>query len=95
MLEAIVGPVDDLVDRERRRRSLGVVAVPRGKRFGHLVQPFVEQLGGPRIERREAADDPAGALRDDELRVRHDEQRRSDYGDAESLEDRWQAHLIP
>ena len=58
VLEPVVRAVDDLVDRERRRGPLGMVAVPGGERLGDLVQPFVEQLGGPRVQRREAADDP-------------------------------------
>ena len=58
LLEAVVGAVDDLVDRERRRRALGMIAVPRRERFGDLVEPFVEQRGRARVERRKAADDP-------------------------------------
>ena len=42
VLEAVVGAMDDLVDRERRGGPLGMVAVPGGERFGDLVQPFVE-----------------------------------------------------
>jgi hypothetical protein len=67
--------MDDLVDRERRGRPLGVVAVVLGQCFGDFVKPFVELRCRTRVERREAADDPGGALRDDEFWTGDDEQR--------------------
>jgi hypothetical protein len=77
--EPVVGAVDDLVDRERRGRPVGMVAVVRGKRLGDFVKPLVELRGGARIERREAADDAGRALGDHQLRVGNDEQGRADH----------------
>ena len=48
------------------------------ERLGDLGQPFVELRRGPRIERRHRADDAGLALRDHELGIADDEQRRAD-----------------
>ena len=87
-----VGAVDDLVDRIRRRRRLGMVAVPGGQLLGDPVQPFVEQALRPRVQRREGADDPRLALGDDQVRVGDDEQGRADRGQAQAVEQGREAH---
>ncbi len=92
MLEAVVGPVHDLVDRERRGRRVRMVAVMLGERLGDLVHPFVELLRRTRIQRREAADDARLALGDDQLRIGDDEQRRADDRHAQALKDGRKAH---
>ena len=68
VLEPVVALVHDLVDRERRRRPLGMRAVVCGQRLGDLGEPVVELLGRPRVQRRHRADDAGRALLDDELR---------------------------
>ena len=78
VLEPVVALVHDLVDGERRGRSIGVRAVPRRQRLGDLGQPLVELRGRARVQRRHRADDARRALRDDELGVADDEQRRAD-----------------
>ena len=40
-LEALVGAVNDLVDRERRGGRFGMLAIMLAERFGDLVQPLV------------------------------------------------------
>ena len=79
--------VHDLVDREGRRLALGVVAVPGRQRLGDLGQPLVELLGRARVERRHRADDAGLALRDHELGVADDEQRRADDRQRQVLQD--------
>ena len=83
VLEAVVGLVHDLVDRERRRRPFGMRFVVGGEFFLDAMQPFVEQLGRARVERRECTDDAGLALRDDQFRPRNDELRRADQRQAE------------
>ena len=85
VLEAVVALVHDLVDRERRGRRLGMRLVVRGERLGDLGQPVVEQLGRARVERGHRADDAGLALRDHQLGVADDEQRRADDGQAQLL----------
>ncbi len=89
-----VGAVDDLVDRIRRGGRVGMVAVPGGQFLVDPVQPFVEQALRPRVQRREGADDPRLALGDDEVRVGDDEERRADRGQAQSVEQRREAHAV-
>jgi len=79
LIEPVVRTVHDLVDRERRRRPLGMRLVMRGQFFLDLHQPLVEQGRRTRIQRRERSDDPRLALRDHEIRHGNDEQRRSDH----------------
>jgi hypothetical protein len=55
--ETLVAPVHDLVDRERCRRPVGVCGTVLGEIGLDLGEPLVEQLLGPRVERREGADD--------------------------------------
>jgi hypothetical protein len=95
MLEAVVGAVDDLVDRKGGRRTLGVIAVPRGKRLADLVQPFVEQGLRPGVQRREASDNPRRALGNHQLWVRDDEHRRADRRDPQALKERRKRHQRP
>src|SRR3546814_3058675 len=52
-LKTVVGAVDDLVDRERRRRTIRMHPIPRGEFLGDPVQPFVEQRLRPCVERSE------------------------------------------
>jgi len=63
LFEACVRLVDDLVDREWRRRAVGVVAIVRRERLGNLVQPFVELADRPRVEGWKRSDDPACTAR--------------------------------
>src|SRR5690242_19095791 len=88
VVEAVVRTMHDLVDREWRRRSLGMIAVPRGERFGAFVNPFAEQRCRPSVQRGEAADDARRALRNHEFRARHDEHRRADHRDSQLWQDR-------
>ena len=92
MFEPDVRLVDDLVDREGRGGRVGMVAVPRGQLLGDLVEPFVEQGFGPRIERGEGADDPGLALGDDQIGHRDDEERRADDGQPQAIEERGKGH---
>ena len=92
MLQARIGAMDDLVDREGRRRRVRMIAVPGGQFLGDLVEPFVEPGVRPGVERREGADDPRLALGDDQVGHRDDEQRRSDDGKAQAIEERGQSH---
>ncbi len=85
-LEPAIGAVDDLVDRERCRRTIGIVAIMRGQFLGDLVHPFIELARRPGIERGEAADDTRLALGDDQFRPRHDEHRRTDDRQAQAVE---------
>ena len=71
-----------------------MITVMGRKLLGDLMDPLVELALGARVQRREAADDPRLALRDDEVGIRHDEQRRADGGQAQAIEDRWQAHAM-
>ena len=89
-LEPIVRAVDDLVDRKRRGRPLGVRPVMRGERLGDPVEPLVELALRPGVKRGEAADDSGGALRDHQFRPRNDEHRRGNHRERELLEARGQ-----
>ena len=63
---------------ERVDTTLGMRRVVRCELLAHAVQPLVEKRLGPRVQRREAPDDAGLALREREVGVRHDEQRRRD-----------------
>jgi hypothetical protein len=92
-LEAVVRLVHDLVDRERRRRTVRVRAIMRRQFFRDAVQPFIEQRLRPRIECWKAADDPGLALGDDQFGTGHDEQRRADQRQSQTVEEgRGQGH---
>ena len=71
---------------------IGMVAVVRGQLLGDLVDPFVELALRPRVQRREAADDPRLALGDDQVGVGNDEQRRADDRQAQAVEDGGDGH---
>ena len=92
LFEAVVGLVDDLIDREGRGGAVRVVSIVRGERLCDLVQPLVELADGPRVERGEAADNARLALRDDEFGAGNDEQRRTDDGKAQVLEQLGKRH---
>jgi hypothetical protein len=80
LIETVVRLVHDLVDRERRRRPLGMRLIVGGEFFLDPRQPFVEQRRRPRIQRRKRPDHPGLALRDHEIGHRNDEQRCGDHG---------------
>ena len=85
LLEPGVGPVDDEVDRERR--------VLVGQFGGQPLQPLLEHARGPRVERRERTDHARAALREHQLGLRDDEQRRGDHRDRQAiLEQRGHRH---
>ena len=93
LIEAVVGLVDDLVDRERRGGPIGVGAVVLGQFLGEAVEPFVELTDRARVERRKRADDPRLALGDDQLDPRDDEQRRADDRQAQAVERGGKGHV--
>ncbi len=86
VLQPVVALVHDLVDGERRGGRLGMRAVPGRQRLGDLGEPFVQQFGGPGVERRHGADDAGLALRDHQLRIADDEERRADDRQRKFLE---------
>ena len=49
----------------------------------------------PRVERREAADDPRLALGDHQVGIGDDEERRADDGQAQAIEQGREAHVVP
>ncbi|MNV95244.1 hypothetical protein D3C71_1901150 [compost metagenome] len=73
MFQPPVGHMYDLVDGERSGRALGVSLVVGGQLLGDHCQPFVQLAFGPRIQRRESADDTRLALRQRQLRMRNNE----------------------
>jgi hypothetical protein len=79
-IEPVVGLVHDLVHRERRRQAMRIGLVPGGELFLDARDPFVEQRGRPRVQRRERADHAGLALGDHEIGHRDDEQWRADHG---------------
>ena len=58
MLQPVIALMHDLVDRERCDPAVRMRFARRSQFRGDRRQPVVEQLGRPRIQRREAADDP-------------------------------------
>ena len=64
VLKALVGTVHDLVYREGRGGAVRMPRVVRGEFVADAAQPVVELPRGPRVERRERADDAGPALRD-------------------------------
>ena len=93
VLQAAVRLVHDLVDGERRRRTFGVGGVMAREFFRDLRQPLVELRLGARVEGRKRTDHARLALRQNQGRMRDDEQRRADDGDAEvALEDVGKGH---
>ncbi|MGY3224010.1 hypothetical protein ACVIM5_004617 [Bradyrhizobium sp. USDA 4512] len=94
VIEPVVRLVHDLVHRERRRRPLRMRLVIGGELFLDPVQPFVEQLRRPRVQRRKRADHAGLALRDNEVGHGDDEQRRPDHGKRQAaLEQSRHGHL--
>ena len=95
MIEPVVRPVHDLVDRERRRRPLGMRPVMGGELFLDARQPLVEQRRRARVQRRKRADHARLALRDHEIGHGNDEQRRTDHGDRQAaLEQGRHGHML-
>ncbi len=92
-LEPLVGAVDDLVDREGRRRPVRIVPVMLRQFLGDAVQPFVQQALRPRVERRKGPDDPRLALGDHQFGTGDDEQRGPDHGQPQAIEQGRKAHL--
>ena len=86
VLQAVIARMRDLVDRERCRWPVRIVAIVRRQLLGDLVEPFVELRLRPRVQGREAADDPRLALRNHQFRAGDDEQRRSDQRQAQAIE---------
>src|SRR5512135_554833 len=70
--QALVGGMDDLVDRVRRRPGCG------GEPGADALEPGFELLLGARVQRRERADDARLALLDHQLGIGNDEHRRAD-----------------
>ena len=96
LFEPGVRLVHDLVDGEGRGRLIGMGAVMRRERLGDLVQPFVELRDRSGVERGKGADDPGLALGDHQRRMRDDEERRADGGQAQLvLQKRRQRHRDP
>jgi hypothetical protein len=83
-LEPVVRSVHDLVDRKRRRRPFGMRLVVGRELLLDPPQPFVQQLGRPRVQRRKTSDHARLALRDHEIGHRNDEQRRTDHGNGQT-----------
>jgi hypothetical protein len=79
VIESVVRLVHDLVDRKGSRRPFGMFFVVRLEFGRDALQPFGEDQGRPRVERRKRADYPGLALGDDEVRPGDDEHRRSDH----------------
>ena len=84
LLEPVVRSMHDLIDRERRRRPLGMRLVVGGEFFLDPHQPFVEQRRRARVQRRKRSDDAGLALRDHQIGHGNDEQRRTDHGNRQS-----------
>ena len=78
VLEPVVGGMHDLVDGKRRHAPLGMRLLVGVELRLDLDDPLLQQLLRPRIERRERTDDTGLALRNHQVRHRHDEQRRAD-----------------
>jgi hypothetical protein len=91
-LKPVVGLVNDEVDGEGRRGGDAV------EFRGDALQPLVELRRRPCVKGREAAEDARLALRDHQVRPRHDEHRRGDHGQPQVLErcgqGHWRIHLI-
>jgi hypothetical protein len=85
VLQAVVGAVHDLVDRERRHLPVRVFLLVLAQLHGDALQPGFEHLLRPRIERRKGADDAGLALLDHQVGIGDDEQRRSDRRDREAV----------
>ena len=82
VLQPGVAAMDDLVDRERRGRALRMARVPLRQRVLDAADPLRQHLLRPRVQRGEGADDAGRALRDHQVRIGDDEQRRADHGQA-------------
>src|SRR6266851_525272 len=80
LIEPVVRPVYDLVNRERRRQPVGMRLVVRGKLLLDPYQPLVEQRRGTRVQRRKRSDDTRFALSDHQIGHGNNEQRRTDHG---------------
>ena len=91
-LKTVIGLVHDLVDGIRRRRRLRVRTVPGGEAFSDLSQPVFKLRRGPGVERGHRAHHAGRALRDDELGVADDEQRRSNDREFQVLKNGRQRH---
>ncbi len=83
VLQAVVGTVHDLVDGERRHLAVGMLLLVFAQLRGDALQPGLEHFLGPRIQRREGADDARLALLDHQVGIGDDEQRRADHRDRE------------
>jgi len=73
LLEPIVRPVNDLIDRKRSRGPIRMIAIPGGELFGDLSQPFIELGDRPCIQGRERSDDARLALGDDQSGIGNNE----------------------
>ena len=80
VFEPLVGHVDDLVDRKRRGRPVGIGRIVGREILGDLGQPFVHLAFRPRVQCRKRTNDARFALRLDQGRMRNDEQGRRNNG---------------
>ena len=69
LLEPVIALVDDLIDRERRRRRIGMGAIIGRQFFGDLGQPLIQLRDRPGVQRREGSHYARLALRDHQFRI--------------------------
>ncbi len=80
--QPVIALVHDLIDGKGRRGPVRMFLVMFGKFGSDPIEPLVQHLGRPGIQRREGPDDAGLALGDHQIRSGDDEHRRGDDGDA-------------
>ena len=83
VLQPVVGAVHDLVDGKGRHLLVGILGLMLGEFRRNALQPLFEHFLGPRVQRREGADDACLALFDHQVGIGHDEQWRTDHRNRE------------
>ena len=90
VLQAVIALVHDLVDGIRRGWPVWVRRVVRSQSFRNFCQPVFQLRSRARVQRGHRANHACNALRNHQLGVADDEQRRANHGERQVLKNRWQ-----
>jgi hypothetical protein len=90
VIETIIALMNDLIDRERRCRPIGVSFIVGSQGLRNLGKPVFELFGWPRIESGHTADYTGFTLLNDQLGIADNKQRTANHREGQILQNRGQ-----